>query len=61
MVPGIRDSFSMLASRPRWEESETRVLKASWRSCEACWVSVGLLCGYNWEKTDLIFLTAWLV
>lgn len=51
----------MLARRPRWEESETRVLKASWRSCEACWVSVGMLCGYDWEKTDLIFLTAWLV
>ena len=32
---GMSVSFSIEASKARWEESETRALKALWRSCDA--------------------------
>ena len=32
---GTRDSSSMEAKSARWVSSETRLLKASWSSCEA--------------------------
>ena len=36
-VRGVRDSFVIVHSSPRWFSEDTSVLNAVWSSCEAMW------------------------